>query len=154
MFKLTLSQIKCHLITIYCFIFMIQSYYNINNAKTLRYINVCIWSTYEGTLYCAFKSCISCIFTVDPRILIRILCTKIRIRIRIYWKLESIRIRIRILAKWSDSDLDSIPLLPDSAHLWSLLRHVISKYRKLFRFWKLTWYYSHAEHLIAVLFWD
>ena len=48
--KITLSQIKCHLITIilYCFILMIQSYYNINNAKTLRYINVCIWSTYEG----------------------------------------------------------------------------------------------------------
>ena len=53
--KITLSQIKCHLITIYCFILMIQSYYNINNAKTLRYINVCIWSTYEVTLYCAFK---------------------------------------------------------------------------------------------------
>ena len=46
--KITLLQIKCHLITIYCFILMIQSYYNINNAKTLRYINVCIWSTYEG----------------------------------------------------------------------------------------------------------
>ena len=58
--KITLSQIKCHLITIYYFILMIQSYYNINNAKTLRYINVCIWSIYEGrsTLYCAFKSCI------------------------------------------------------------------------------------------------
>ena len=83
------------------FILMIQSYYNINNAKTLRYINVCIWSTYEGrsTLYCAFKSCISCIFTVDSRILIRILCTRIRIRVRIHWKLGWIRIRIRILAK-------------------------------------------------------
>ena len=83
--KITLSQIKCHLITIHCFILMIQSYCNINNAKskTLRYINVCIWSTYEGTLYCAFKSCI---FTVDSRILIRI-----------HWKLEWIR--IRILAK-------------------------------------------------------
>ena len=121
--KITLSQIKCHLITIYCFILMIQSYYNINNAKTLRYINVCIWSTYEGrsTLYCAFKSCISCIFTVDSRILIRILCTRIRIRIRIHWKLEWIRIRIRILAKGSDSDSDSNPLLPDSTHLCSLL---------------------------------
>ena len=117
--KITLSQIKCHLITIYCFILMIQSYYNINNAKTLRYINVCIWSTYEGrsTLYCAFKSCISCIFTVDSRILIRILCTRIRIRIRIHWKLEWIR--IRILAKWSDSDSDSNPLLPDLTHLWN-----------------------------------
>ena len=70
MIKITLSQIMCHLITIYRFILMIQSYYNINNAKTLRYINVCIWSTYKGTLYCAFKSCISCIFTVDSRILI------------------------------------------------------------------------------------
>ena len=83
--KITLSQIKCHLITIYRFILMIQSYYNINNAKTLRYINVCVWSTYEDTLYCAFTSCI---FTVDLRILIRILCT----RIRIHWKLEWIRI--------------------------------------------------------------
>ena len=44
-----------------------------NNAETLRYINVCIWSTYECTLYCAFKACISCIFTTDSRILIRIL---------------------------------------------------------------------------------
>ena len=34
---------------------MIQLYYNNNCAKTLRYINVCIWSTYECTLYCAFK---------------------------------------------------------------------------------------------------
>ena len=30
---------------------------NINNAKILRYINGCIWSTYKCTLYCAFKSC-------------------------------------------------------------------------------------------------
>ena len=30
---------------------MIQSYYNINNAKTLRYINGCIWSTYEGATH-------------------------------------------------------------------------------------------------------
>ena len=34
--KITLSQVKCHLITIYCFILMIQSYYNIYNAKTLN----------------------------------------------------------------------------------------------------------------------
>ena len=44
--KITLSQIKCHIITIYCFILMIQLQY-INNAKTLRYINVCICSVYE-----------------------------------------------------------------------------------------------------------
>ena len=47
--KIALSQIKYHLITINCFILMIQSYYNINNARTLRYINVCMWSTYECT---------------------------------------------------------------------------------------------------------